>query len=169
MNLGGGTGELVLNGLKISDRLAELLPFARVLDGVIQRALRETDHLRTDCDAAFVQRFNRGAIALADFAEDVPAGHGTVLEEQFARAAGADAQLVFFLANRETGKIALDEKRGDAAVPGFGIDGGEDDEQIRLAAVRDPELAAGQRPAVAALHGACRQRERIAARSALRQ
>ena len=60
-------------------------------------------------------------VALADLAEHVRARHAAILEEQLARAAGADAQLVFLLADREPGEAALDQKRGDAAVAGVGI------------------------------------------------
>ena len=70
----------------------------RVFDRVIERALRETEHLRADADAPFVQRLDRDLVALADVAEHVGARHA-VLEDQLARAAGADAELVFLLAD----------------------------------------------------------------------
>ena len=58
---------------------------------------------------------------------------------------------------------ALDEERGDAAVAGRRIDGGEDDEDVGLARVGDPHLAAAQHVGVAIALGPRRQRERVAA------
>ena len=83
---------------------------------MIERALREADHLRADADAAFVERLDGDLVALADLAEDVRRRHAALLEQQLAGAARADAELVFLLADREPGEAALDEERGDAAV-----------------------------------------------------
>ena len=68
--------------------------------------------------------------------------HAAAVEQQLARAARADAELVFLLADREARGAALDEERGDALVSRLGVDRGEDDEQVRLVAVGDPELLA---------------------------
>ena len=154
---------------KSRDRLAELLALLDVLDGVIERALREAEHLRADADAAFVERFDRDLVALADLAEDLRLRHDAVFEEQLARAAGADAELVFLLADRESRRAAIDDERGDAAVAGIGIDVGEHDEHVGFVAVGDPELAAGDREAVARFGGARRHRERVAAGARFRQ
>ena len=109
---------------------------------MVQRALREADHLRADADAAFVERLDGDLVALADLAEHVRSRHAAVLEDQLARAARTDAELVFLLADREAGRVALDQERRDALVAGAGIDVGEDDEEVGLVAVGDPELAA---------------------------
>ena len=69
----GRARELILHGLELGDRLAELLPLLDVRDGVIERALRQADHLRADADAPFVQRLDRDLVALADLAEHVGA------------------------------------------------------------------------------------------------
>ena len=167
--LGGRVRELELHALKVGDRLAELLPLLRVRDGVIERALREADHLRADADAPFVERFDRDLVAAAHFAQHVRARHAAVFQQQLARAAGANAELVLLLSDREPGEAALDEKRGDAAIAGVGIDGRKDDEQVRFVGVGDPELAAGQQEIAARFHGARRERERVAARAGLRQ
>ena len=74
-----------------------------------------------------------------------------------------------FLPTVKPGVAALDEERRDAAVAGLGIDGREDDEEVGLVAVGDPELAAVEDEAVAALGGARGQRERVAAGAGLRQ
>ena len=101
---------------------------------MIERALREADHLRADADAAFVQRLDRDLVALADLAEHVRARHAAVFEDQLAGAARADAELVFLLADREPGEPALDDERRDAAVAGGRIDRREDDEEVGLVA-----------------------------------
>ena len=69
--------------------------------GVIERALREADHLRADADASLVERLDRDLVALADVAEHVRARDAAFFEDQLARAAGADPELVFLLADRE--------------------------------------------------------------------
>ena len=51
-----------------------------------------------------------------------------------------------FLPTVNPAKPALDEKRGDAAVAGLGVDVREDDEEVGFVAVGDPELAAGEHP-----------------------
>src|SRR5581483_7006806 len=114
--LGGGARELMLDRLEFGDGLAELLALFRVLDGVVERALREADHLRANPDAPLVERFDRDLVAFADFAKDVRPRHAALLEQQFARAARADAELVLLLADGEAGGAALHEERGDAAV-----------------------------------------------------
>ena len=81
MNVGRRPSELVLHGLELHDRLPELLSIARVPDGVIQRALRETDHLRADRDPSFVERLDRRAIAFSNLAEYVGARHLAALEQ----------------------------------------------------------------------------------------
>ena len=47
---------------------------------MIERALREADHLRADADAALVQRFDRDLVALADLAEHAASRHDAVFE-----------------------------------------------------------------------------------------
>ena len=90
-------------------------------------------------------------VALADFAEHVPARHAAVLEDELAGAARADAELVFLLADGESRESALDEKRGDAAVAGLRIERGEDDEDVGFVGVGDPQLASGDDVVVAVL------------------
>ena len=98
--------------------------------------------------------------------------HAALLEEQLAGAARADAELVFLLADGEPRRLPLDDERGDPAVPGVGIDSGEDDEEAGFVGVGDPELAAVQDPvarAVARFARARAQRERVAAGAGFRQ
>src|SRR6185503_1668964 len=108
-------------------------------------------------------------VALAGFAEHAGAWHLTVLEDQLACAAGANPELVFFLADREPRLPAFDDERGDAAITGVRVDRREDDEKFGFIPVGNPELAAGDREAVTALSGPRRQCECIAAGPGFRQ
>ena len=136
---------------------------------MIERALREADHLRADADASLVERFDRDFVTLADFAEDVRARHPALVEDQLARAAGADAQLVFLLADAKALESTLDQERGDAAVAGARVRVGEHDEEIGFLCVRDPELAAGQQPVRPLLDGFRAHRERVASGTGFRE
>ena len=89
--------------------------------------------------------------------------HEAVFEDQLAGTAGANAELVLLLADREARCAAFDEKRGDAAIAGVGLAIGEDDEEVGFVAVGNPELAPGDAIAVIHLGGASLQRKRIAA------
>src|SRR5438105_7275948 len=151
----------MLHGLELRDRLAELLSIARVRDRVIERALRQADHLRADADAPFVQRLDRDLVAFADLAEDVRARDAALVEQQLAGAARADTELVLFFADGEPFDAALDEKRSDAAITGLRIHIREDDEEAGLVAVGDPQLASGDHPLAVALLRARRHRERV--------
>src|SRR5205085_2265138 len=115
------------------------------------------------------QRFDGDLVALADLAEDAGARHLTVLEDQLARAARADAELVLFAADGEPGGAAFDQKRGDAAIARVRVDVGKHDEEARFVAVGDPELSAVEHEAVAAFGRARGHRKRVAAGTGFRQ
>jgi hypothetical protein len=102
--------------LELGNGLAELLALLCVADHVLERARGEADHLRADADAALVQRLNRHLVALADVAQHLSGVHAAILEQELARARRADAELVLFLADRESRCAALDEERRDALV-----------------------------------------------------
>src|SRR4029453_3426201 len=135
-----------LDRLKVGDRFAELLPFLRVLDRVVESPLGQTNHLCPDPDSTLVERLDRHLVTLADFAQHVTARYAALLENQLARAACADAEFVFLSANGEAGPSAFDDKRGDAAVSGVGVDGRKDDEHVSFVSARDPELSAREHP-----------------------
>ena len=172
-DLGGGPRELELHALELGDRLAELLALPGVAHRVIERRLRQPDHLRADADPPFIERLDRDLVPLADLAEHVRARHTALLEQQLAGAAGADPELVFLPANRESRKPALDDEGGDPAVARLRIQIREDDEDVGFVAVGDPELAAIQheptvarlprRSGVIAQAGFRREREGVAA------
>ena len=133
--------------------LPNCLRSLRVLAGVFPGAAGQADHLRADADAAFVQRLDRDLVALAGFAEHVLFGNTAIFENQFAGGRSADAELVFLLADGESGEVFLDEERRDALVARRGIDRGEENEEAGLLAVGDPQLAAVE-DVVAALESA---------------
>ena len=159
----GHFGEIELHALEFRDRLAELLALLGVGEGVIERALRETGHLRADADAAFVEGLDGDLVAFADFADDVRFGDAAIVEDQLAGGRGADAELVFFLADLKAGEFALDQECRDAFVSGFGIYVGEEEIEAGFVGVGDPEFAAGDAVVVAGVDGAGRQGEGVGA------
>lgn len=58
LDLRRGLGEVVAHLLEVANELAKLFALVRVSDGVVERALRETDHLRGNTNSALVQDFN---------------------------------------------------------------------------------------------------------------
>src|SRR4051812_19054019 len=159
----------MLHSLKLRDRFAELPSLLRVADRVIQSALRETDHLGADADPAFVQRLDGDLVSLADLAEHVRGGYAAVFEDELARAARTNPELVLLLAHREPRERSLDDEGGDPAVAGRRIDRGEHDKDVGLVSVRNPELAAGEDERVGVNRRAGGQRKRVASRAGLRQ
>ena len=158
----GGASELELYALELGDRFPELFPLLRVLHGVFERAGGQAEHMRTDADAPLVQRLDGDLVALAGLAEDAVSRGGAVLEDQLACATGSNAQLVFLLADCETGGAAFDQERRYSSITRLGIDVRKDDEEVGLVAVGDPELTAVHDVVAAARGTACCQREGIA-------
>ena len=115
-------------------------------------------HIARQLEAAVVQHVERDLVALADLAEQVVRRHLRVLQDHRRRRRAVQAHLVFFLAGRDAGKRALDEERREL----LAVDLGEDDEEVGEAAVGDPDLLAGQRPAAVRLARRLRARaERV--------
>ena len=101
---------------------------------MLERALRDADHLRADADAPFVQRLDRDLVALARPRRARSLRHLAVLEEQLAGRRARMPSLSSFLPTREAREVALDDERRDALVAGVRIGVGEDDEEPRLGA-----------------------------------
>jgi hypothetical protein len=167
LDVDGHARQLELDALEVGNRLAELLALLGVFDGVIERALRQADHLRANPDAPLVQGFDGDLVALAGLAEDAVLRHQTVFEQQLAGAAGADAEFVLFLADREPLGAALDDERGDAAIPGLRVDVREHEEDVGFVAVGDPQLAAVDDIPVPGFGRARLERKGVAARTGL--
>ena len=131
---------------------------------VVERALREPDHLRPNPDSTFIQGFNRHLVALTGVAEYIRPGHAALVEHQLTGAAGSDPELVFLLADSKPGALTFDDKRCNATVSGLRVDRRHDDEQAGFAAVRNPELAPAHDVGVTVFDGASRQGKRVTAR-----
>src|SRR5690606_20384439 len=130
--------------------------------------LREPEHLRADADASFVQRLDRDLVALADLAEHVLFRDAAVVHDQLDRRGRPDAELVLLLADTEAVRLPFDDESRDAAIALLGVGVREDDEHARLAAVRDPQLAAIEAPAAAVdLRRTGLERERVGAGAGL--
>src|SRR5207248_665901 len=112
-DLGGHLRDLKLDALEICDRLAKLFTLRGVLAGVFPGAAGHSRHLRSDTNAALVQGLDRDLVAFSDFAQYVLLGYAAVFEDQFAGGRGADSHLVFFLADGKSGKVLLNDERGD--------------------------------------------------------
>ncbi len=96
-------------------------------------------------------------------------GNAAVFQDEFASGGSANSQLVFFLADGETGKIFLDQKCGDALVSLRRVDGGEEDEEAGFFGVGDPELAAVEHEVATAELGLGLQSERVRSASGFAQ
>src|SRR5207245_3276077 len=72
------------------------------------------------------------------------------VEDQLAGGGGSNPELVLPLADRKALAATLHRERRDALVPLREVGVGEDDEQPGLGAVRDPQLAPLEDPALAA-------------------
>jgi hypothetical protein len=102
----GRTRKLEAHALELADRLAKLLAVVRVADGLVERALGETDHLSGDADPTLVKnldgdlRARKGQtralpgmskadegphlVALADLADDICSRDDHVVETELA-------------------------------------------------------------------------------------
>ena len=134
---------------------------------VFPRAPRQAQHLRADANAPFVQRLDGNLVALAHFAQHVFLRHLAVFQDQFACARCPNAQLVFLLAHRETGKVFFDHECRDALVSRRRIDVREEDEHAGFLGVGDPQLAAVQDVVIALQFGPRLQRKRVRAGTGL--
>ena len=115
-DLRGHVRELELDGLKFGDGLAELFALLRVAHGTFVGALRHAEAERRDRDASAVENLQAVDEAFAFRAEEIFGGHAAIGEDDFAGVAGAQAELVFFLAGAKAGSSLLDDERGDAVV-----------------------------------------------------
>ena len=121
-------GQLELDPLELVDRLAELAALARVADGVVGRALRDSDGLRGGAQARALERAQRDRQALADLADHVLLGHAHVVEDRLPGRRGADPELVLELADAEARPVGLDDERGQA--PRLAVGDGEGDVEV---------------------------------------
>jgi hypothetical protein len=158
-----------LDSLEIADAFPELLPLFRVVQCGFERAARDSDHLRADTDASFVQSFDGDFIAFAEFSEHVLLRHFAIFENQFRGRRGANAELVFLLADSKSFEAFLDDEGRDAAITGFGICVSEQHEDFGFLAVRNPEFAAVDNKMIAGIDRARLHGEGIGTRSRFAQ
>jgi hypothetical protein len=103
VELRGHVRELELDRLELADGLAELPALLRVLRRGIESATGHAQRERGDGDAAAVEYAHRVLEAFAQLADQILFGNQAVLEDQLRRVAGAQAELVLFLAGAEAG------------------------------------------------------------------
>src|SRR5216110_3732994 len=114
------------------------------------RAPRHADHLGADPDAPGVQRLDRHFVSHAHLTHHARCRDLAALEDQLARARGADAELILFLADAESPEASIHREGGDPFVALGEVAVREHDEQPGLRAVRDPQLASLEDPAAPA-------------------
>ena len=102
VNLRGHVGEHELDGLKIGDGMAEGLALLRVGQRRFERALRDPGGLRGDADAPAIERGERDLVAFAFLADAICDRHFAIGERKLGASGGVDAELLFFLADRES-------------------------------------------------------------------
>ena len=137
--------QLLANQIELGDRLAELLALARELHAQLQAVLGAAHGADAQLPAADVQDVEGDLVPLADRPQHGVDRDRAVLEEQRAGRAAADAQLVLLGADRQAGRAALDQERGEL----LAVDLREHREQVREAGVGDVQLRPGQLPALA--------------------
>ena len=130
--------------LVAADLLAERLPLARVLDRALEARADHAARARGDREAAVVERVHRDLEALALLADQVLGRHLDVLEEELARRARPDPELVLLVARREARHPLLEHERADALVRRGRIGLREDERVVGDGRVRDPVLLAVQ-------------------------
>ena len=175
VDLGLHLSDLELGVLEGDDALAELLALLGILDGLVERALRDADGLRSDADTTAVKRAHGDLEALADLTEHAVRADADVVVGDDAVGGGADAHALDVVADGHAGRtLKVDDKgghalrRGNAAVgqrkndTGIGKAGvgGED-----LGAVDDPLVAVLDSGGLRALHvrAGARLRQAVAA------
>src|SRR5262249_40047087 len=82
--LGCGLGQLKLHGLKPGDLLTKLPALLRIVDRVVEGTLRYSDHLSSDANSTFVERFNCYFVTSPRLPEDVLFLPHAVFEDKFA-------------------------------------------------------------------------------------
>src|SRR5690606_13632062 len=101
---------------------------------------------RTDRETTTVEHLHRGGKALADVllaADDSADWHAHILEDDIAGVGALLAHLAILLAERDAGKVRIDQKRADARRgAGLQIRAGKDGEDARLRCVGDEALGA---------------------------
>ena len=159
-------GEHERDGLVLPDRLAELDPLRGVVGGELQRRPATPDRHRGHRRPGRLEGLHRGLLAarlaalgqpgqpgvqLVLAADQAPAGHPHVIEDDLGGVRGADAVLAELLALGQALGARRDDEAGLAAAAQAGVDRGDDDVHVGDAAVGGPGLGAVQHPLVGGL------------------
>ena len=142
VGVGGDVAQLLANEVEFGDRLAELLAVARVAHAQLQAVFRGADGANAQFPATDVEDVERDLVTLPDLPQHSVRGDLAVLQDQGARRAAPNSQLVLLGTDRQTLGRALDQEPGEL----LAVDLGEHGEKIGEAGVGDVLLGAGQLP-----------------------
>ena len=160
-DLGGHVGELVLDGLKLGDRPAELLALLGILERGFVGALRGSDRERGDRDAAAVEDAQAVDESLAVLAEQLRFGQPAVVNSTSPVALARMPSLFSFLPTRNPGTSFFEDESRDAVLRRRAIGDRHGDAHVGVLRVGGERFRAVQHPARAVLHRfacACRRR-----------
>ena len=111
-------GDLALDQAKLRDCFAECVALLGVADHARQRVPRAADAGNGQLEPAHVEHVECDVMALAGLAQQILFGNFAILQHQRAGGGAANSQLVFFSADGEPRRVALDQKcRKFFAVP----------------------------------------------------
>src|SRR5438067_5295463 len=106
--------QLPLDRLKLAYGPAKLLTVLRVFERRIKGALSDAQRQRRDRDSSSIKDAHRIDESIAFLAQKIGRRHATVLKDHFGGVAGAQPQLVFFLAGAKTLHALFDNERREA-------------------------------------------------------
>ena len=110
---------------------------------MLERGLHPAEARRAELEAADVEDVEGDPVALAGLAEQGVLGHDHAVEHHRAGRAAVDAHLVLLGADRQAGRVALDQEGAEC----LAVDLGVDREQVGEAGVGDELLGAVEVPA----------------------
>src|SRR6266568_4209234 len=137
-NGGRHVGNFFLDCAKFADRLAELLPLARIRSSLAKRRLGHAERLRRHFQPPHVEHVEGDLVPLAGFAEQVLDRHPDILQHQRGGGGAFESHLLFLGAYRESLKTLLHQERGEL----FAVDFGKYGEQVGKRRIRDELLGA---------------------------
>ncbi len=101
----------------VGNGLAELHTFLGISDGIFQTGTADTAGLRADADASGVESRHHLLKSLSRLAQQISRRNFRILENQFGRAGGQNAQFLFDLAHFEAGGfLQIDNQIDDTLV-----------------------------------------------------
>jgi hypothetical protein len=128
-------GELEADSLPAEDRAPEGLALASVRGRVLEGRPGDTDGARCHLRAGGLEEVERDLEALALLAEEPIPWNAGIAQEDGARVGGAQPDLAFGASGGDPCVVPLDDESRDLSV-----ELGEDDRDVRIAAVRDVDL-----------------------------